>query len=254
MPEATRALRAARAVVRVALLMVLAAAVHGSRCDAQTTPPDSLLAPTAFSVTSQPPGALVVLQGEHTVRGRAPFTVARGLSGRYDVSAYAPGYEEWRSTLYLDPGANRTLSIQMSQKLRWKGIARSVLFPGWGQRYSGQKTKSVIFGALEIGALAWVGIEHFQYQDRVDALRDAEHAYENEKNEAEIRRLYGVMERERSKAEDQYDQRRLAVYAAGAVWAVNILDAVLFYPSSSEGFYSQVGSGGELMAGFRMEF
>ena len=53
---------------------------------------------------------------------------------------------------------------------------------------------------------------------------------------------------------EKFDDRRTALYMAGAIWTVNVLDTILFYPASSKGLYSQVGSGGELYAGFRLEF
>jgi len=221
---------------------------------AQTPPEEAAPAAATLRVTSDPPGALVVLEGEHTVRGRTPFTISRGLSGRYEVKAYAPGYDEWTSTIDIDPTTDRTLSIELSKRSRVKATLRSMIFPGWGQHYSGQETKSLVFVVGELAALGWMGVEHVQYSDEVDQFEEAERSYLNAKEIEDIQQKYAEMERRREDAADQYDQRQTALYVAGAIWAVNVLDTLLFFPSSGQGFYSQIGSGGELYAGFRMEF
>jgi len=247
--------RAARAALQLGFLAATIAVIPPAPCGAQEAVPDTLFAsPGVLQVTSDPPGALVVLEGGHTVRGRAPFTVARGLTGRYDVSAYSPGYEVWHSTIYIDPAVNSTLAVQLSRKARFKAAGRSALFPGWGQSYTGQKGKALLFATLATGALIWTGVEHVGYANSVNDLEAAEDAYLAARREDEIERLYVAMERRRADAEEKFDDRRVALIATGAVWAVNLLDAILFFPSSSEGFYSELGSAGEIYAGFRTGF
>lgn len=247
--------RASRAACALAVTAAVAAALSPSRSQAQPAPVDpGTEVPAILSVTSDPPGALVVLQGEHTIRGRTPFSVSRGLQGRYEVHAYAPGYEEWRSTLYLDPTTSRTLSIELSSRSRLKATLRSMIFPGWGQHYTDQRSKALLFAATELAALGWMGVEQIEYRDKVADFEVAERNYLDAKEVDEIQRLYAEMERRREAADEKFDDRRTALYMAGAIWTVNVLDMILFYPSSSTGLYSQVGSGGELYAGFRLEF
>jgi hypothetical protein len=119
-----------------------------------------------LTVTSDPPGAVVRLSGEYEWVGRTPWSLHRPLSGIYRVEAHVPGYQIWHGQIMLGPGEPQDLRIRLSKKTRFGAGVRSLVLPGWGQRYNDVPTRGWVYTIGEIAALSGSIVFWEIYQDR----------------------------------------------------------------------------------------
>ena len=141
------------------------------------------------TVRSTPEGAHVTISGDVVVSGVTPARFRHLLIGNYKLVLKKHGYESYSSRVILDPTRQIEIDIQLSPKTQLKATVRSLFIPGWGQKYTDQKTKGFLFGALAIGSvLAYLTAD------------DAENA------------------------------QRVAIGSVIAVWGINLLDILFFYP------------------------
>lgn len=193
----------------------------------------------SFTIVSSPPGVVVHLRDDRIeLSGRTPWTVSRGLHGVFDVEAEQDGFESWSRKIFLNPATSDTLRIELTPKQRfWAGL-RSLVFPGWGQRYSGRGGASVGFFLAEVAAGVGAVLTDVRYWDRQDDLDTAYAAYAATDIQSEREARWLEVERRRRIAADASDDRNLALILLGAVHATNFLDAILFFPDRARGGYT----------------
>jgi hypothetical protein len=211
---------------------------------ATTAPVSPLPAQAVIRLRSEPTGALVMLMGEHQWKGTTPFDVARGISGRYEVTAELAGYERWRRSIVITDGESRELSIRLSPKTSLKAGTRSLLIPGWGQFYSDRPTKGALFllaTAVAGGGFIW---SNQIYQDRLADTRDAHAAYLRETQVDELPRLYDEQLAAQRRADRAYRRQWGFAVATIGVYSINVLDAVVLFPGQSQGTYASVSPWG----------
>ncbi len=182
------------------------------------------------SITSRPTGATVILTGDYTVAGVTPTTFAQKLSGMYSLTAHHEGYETYHSSVVLSGRDAMSIDIKMTPKTRLRAAMRSLIIPGWGQRYTGSRTRGAVLtgGAAVAGAV--VGIMQLRYSDRRNKYDDFNALYSQtrsvEQRQTMLPKLYAVQK-------DAYDAERnrsVALGVLGGIWLYNLLDAVLFFP------------------------
>jgi hypothetical protein len=184
----------------------------------------------AVTVRSNPSGATVILSGDFTVAGITPTVFTQGLLGYYEITAYRPGYETYHSSIILSGSQPADIQVSLEAKTRAKAALRSLIIPGWGQRYYGSKTKG---GLLTIGAVAGgitAGLfqlhfvhtrdDYFNVLDRYNATRSVD------EREAMLGQLYDAQK----KAYDAEQDRNVAGAIVAGFWIYNVLDALLFFP------------------------
>lgn len=195
-----------------------------------------------ISVTTSPPGAEVILTGDAIVSGVTPAVFRQGLVGRYKVSIIRPGYESYRTTVVLDPSLPYNLNVTLSPKTRYKAAARSLFIPGWGQRYADQGSKGFLFQLGVLGAgLAYL-IADSDFQGKYDTYRDRQSEFAAATTYTEQERTYARMAEAKKSAWDAEDTRRVTLGIGAGIWALNFLDALLFFPENRETFsYKGVG-------------
>lgn len=186
-----------------------------------------------ISITSKPTGVSVVLSGDMTVAGITPTTFSQKLSGLYRITAHLEGYENYHSSVLLSGREATTIDIKLAPKTRFKAAARSLIIPGWGQIYSGSKTKGVLLtmGTVAAGVTAGLLQSHFT-DDRNDYndLRDKFNATRSvEEREGMLDQLY----RTQKKAYDAERKRNIGLGVLAGVWIYNLLDALVFFPDYS---------------------
>ena len=216
---------------RIASLLILIGAATAGSAAGQSEPliPGTQGDPV-LTVRSDPPGAIIRLRGEHEFVGRTPWNLHRPLSGNYTMEAFAAGYNEWERQVYLDPTAPQDIFVKLSRKSRLGAAARSLIVPGWGQRYNGARSRGWFYTFAEVGALgaSWVFWEI--YQDKVDDFDAASERYRNARDEAAVREARrDVMEADED-ADEAYDRHRLMLTVAGGIYAIALVDA-LFGPA-----------------------
>jgi len=181
-------------------------------------------------ITSNPKGAMIQLAGASTVRGFTPWRVDDRIRGSYAVQANLPGYETWRGNVHLDGSLDETYSLELSPKTKGKALVRSLIIPGWGQRYAGARSRGNVFLAAEAATLLGLLITHENYQDKVDNLDGAWDRYTSEPFEENLDSRYRDVARARNRADDAYTLRQVFFWGSVGVMALNVVDVLLFTP------------------------
>jgi len=184
-----------------------------------------------FTVTSVPPGAEVILKGGLTVGGITPTSFLQPLEGQYRVEIRKYGYEKFKTEVFLRADQPMNLDVTLKPKTRLKALYRSLIIPGWGQAYSEQRTKGMIFMVTSGLTLAALIVANDDFKDQDGTYRKIERRYNALDDENEKERLFPALEDARRRAEDAKDLRRVAAGLVAAVWSLNILDVIFQFPS-----------------------
>ena len=183
-----------------------------------------------ITITTRPPGATVYLDGEYNVVANTPARLPLNISGRYKVKITRPGFETWSGELTLLPGSGDEITINLGKKTRFKALIRSLFIPGWGQTYSDNKRKGLLFtaGALTSGATYYFFNQEFSKKktDYEIALDD----YNQASSIDDKLRLKAIADDFQRKAYNAETDRNSAIAILAGVWAFNMLDAVVFFP------------------------
>jgi len=186
------------------------------------------------TIASRPSGCTVHILGEIELVTTTPATIMEELRGTYLVSATRPGYETWKQQVTFSPGTLRKLTIELSPRTRVKAAVRSLFIPGWGQYYSGEKSRSALWGVTLAASGIVAGVFEVRYRDRKSDWEDGRDLFDQAQTyaEKEARKDVGYALQER--AYDAESDRRLAWGIVAGVWAINVLDAFIFFPEERE--------------------
>jgi hypothetical protein len=193
-----------------------------------------------LTVVTTPPGAEIVLKGEATVSGLSPVTFTYLLAGEYSLVVKKNGYEDYRTRLLLNPAQPQQISVELSPKTGAKAAFRSMIIPGWGQRYGGRKTTGLVFSLLFVGAgIAFLDCQS-EFRDREDAylarLDEYDAAMKSGVTIDELAQYHSALVEAQEDAYDAEDDRRIAAGIVAGIWGLNILDALLFTPTERASF------------------
>jgi hypothetical protein len=109
-----------------------------------------------------------------------------------------------------------------------ENIWYSTAVPGWGQMRAGHYGRGSLFMGGEIAALTTLMIADIQYHRAVEQYDRAKASYLHATYIGDAVDEYGVMHDRWDSAENLHGIRETALYAAIGIWAVNVLDMVLF--------------------------
>ncbi|MEA2031358.1 MAG: PEGA domain-containing protein [candidate division Zixibacteria bacterium] len=192
-----------------------------------------------LTVRSNPPGAQVILSGDVTVSGVTPARFRHLLIGDYKLTVTKYGYEGYNTRLVLDPSKQQAVDVTLPAKTRFKALARSLFIPGWGQRYTEQNKKSFLLATLTVGA----GISYYfadrRFDNKNDYFEDRLHEYDSvavHGNIAELRGLKHELDVAQDEAYSAENVRRATIGAIAAVWVINIVDVLFFFPEERGSF------------------
>jgi hypothetical protein len=205
-------------------------------------------------ITTSPPGATVYLRGEMDLVANTPASLPTTISGRYKAEVIRAGYETWKGDFTFVPGSPNNISIKLSRKTRVKATLRSMIIPGWGQVYSGDKWRGYL---ITTGAvISAAAIYHFDR--RFDKKRnDFDIARSNYENAVTIEEKIALKTVSDDKQRDAYraeTDRNTSLAVGAAFWAYNVLDAFLFFPEGSAYFPSLTSLGDGAALTFQIEF
>lgn len=187
--------------------------------------------PNTISIQTSPPGALVTLTGEVKISGVTPFLFDRPLTGVYRVTAFRKGFETYRITARLAESEPTRLEFRLTPKTRLKAALRSVVFPGWGQKYYGRPGRGVL---MFLGAIASSGgylLIREDFQSKENDLAIAKRNYSRASSWAELVRTDAVLRDAQDQANKAEDRLNIAMGIAVGVYALNVLDCLLFFPN-----------------------
>jgi len=209
---------------------------------------------SGITITTNPPGATVYLRGELDLVANTPASLPPNISGRYKAEITRPGYETWKGDLTFVPGSSNNVAIKLSKKTRMKAMLRSILIPGWGQVYSGNKLRGCLITAGTVVTAAAA----YHLDKSFDKKRsDYDIAYSNYNSAITIENRIALKAISDEKQHEAYraETDRNTVMAVGAAfWAYNVIDALLFFPESDAYFPSVTSLGDGAALTFNFEF
>lgn len=186
-----------------------------------------------LTVRSEPQGALVKLSGGSIVSGVAPARFRHLLVGEYELTLKKHGFETYKTKIELDPTRQMEMDIRLAPKTRFKTAVRSLFIPGWGQRYADKTAKGWAFTGLTI--LAGVGYlaadDEYDYRyENFAELRDEYDSLAAIGDLEELRRVHPDLVLAQEKAYDAETVRRVVIGVGVGIWALNVIDALFFFP------------------------
>ncbi len=120
-----------------------------------------------------------------------------------------------------------TVPIEMSQGT---AVKKSLLLPGLGQWYKGQRIKGSIFAVLETVALTSAVVFHVQSNKLFNDIDDFKNQYSNAVSQENINEYYKNWESGYKDWESANNTRNILIVAAISIWGLNILDSSLGFP------------------------
>ena len=183
-----------------------------------------------LEVTSDPPGTTITLNGEFRLAGVTPTVFTQTLSGRYILKASRDGYENYETELSLTGGTPLSVNITLAPKTRFKAFLRSMVIPGWGQFYAGEKTRGIFFSLSAQGSGSVTLIAEANFQDTTDTYEELRNEFKEERSIEIRKQMEPTINAAREKAYDAETFRNISFGVLAAVWTYNIIDALIFFP------------------------
>jgi hypothetical protein len=184
-------------------------------------------------VNTDPQGSLVTISGDLTLSGVSPVQFDRALSGKYRVEVTRDGYENYHSTAYFSSTQVTQLDIRLVPKRRIKAFARSLIIPGWGQKYYGNGYKAALFFVGTVASAVGYGIVRDDYNTKKDDYEARKSAYEDATQWSDLPRLQTEMLDAQKEANDAENWVNIMAGVTIGVYALNLLDSFLLFPEYS---------------------
>ncbi len=194
-------------------------------------------------VSSNPDGAMVRITGEVTVAGVTPARFEQLLIGDYRLDIRKYGYESYSSRILVDPSEPMNIDIHLVPKTRFKAAVRSILIPGWGQRYFEKGKRGTLYTALAVASVAGYFLADNEFDDKFDLYEARLARYDSLATLGtlgELRTLKPQLDEAQQDAYDAENVRRVAIGSVIAVWSINVLD-VLFFSVPNRATFSVKG-------------
>ena len=184
-------------------------------------------------INSSPQGALVTLSGQFQLSGVTPVKFDRALSGRYEVRIQRDGFETYSSVYYFAEAQNAQLDITLKKKTPAKAFFRSLVIPGWGQRYYGNSKKSTLITLGSIASVAGYLVVKDDYDTKVDEYNVARKSFTAAREWDDVVSLEADVRHTQSRANDAEDKVNILIATVVGVYVFNLLDTILFFPEYS---------------------
>jgi len=121
------------------------------------------------------------------------------------------------------------LSVLASTEARGgENVWYSAMVPGWGQVRAGHYGRGALFMSGELVALTTLAIADIQYNRAVEQYDRAKASYLHATYIGDAVDEYALMHERWDSANDLHGMRQTALYAAIAIWAVNVVDMIIF--------------------------
>ena len=138
-------------------------------------------------------------------------------------------------------GSPVTATPAFKGKSRFGAMLRSAVMPGWGQMYSGEKTMGWAFLGGELTAAGLAFSAYSAYSTANSDLTAFNQQYNNATDPVQIADLRSKTLQAEADQLSSNDQMSTMIYAAGGLWAINVVHAFLTGPkadtaSRSSGF------------------
>ena len=130
---------------------------------------------------------------------------------------------------------------RLSSKHVWWAGLRSTLMPGWGQFYSERRTSGYAY--LSLGAVAGGVTVAYQikYNGRIRERNKSYDELQQATTPEEIAAAQADYDKRVIRVDEAKHQRNVALAVFGTVWAVNVVDAILFFRGPHAGGLTVAG-------------
>ena len=151
-------------------------------------------------------------------------------TGIYTLKVSASGYKTISKTVHISEGKNTIEDISLESEGYSKiwTATKSALIPGLGQ-ITTERGIGWLYLIAETGAVSYYFISLNHYNNNIDEYNNEKaNFYESisAENLTKVQSAY-------SNSKDSYDKLKIAVGAVVAVYAINLIDAFIFTPSST---------------------
>jgi hypothetical protein len=181
-----------------------------------------------------PPGTVVELRGPQVAVSASPNSIARPPAGWYQLRAAHPGYESWSTKLYIDASSPDRIVAQLSPKTRFKSGLRALLFPGWGHYYADRNGRGALVTALVVGAAGGYLYLDNRADQKVGDFEALQRRFDAAESVTEQERIKPELDAARRRAFDAESDRRNWGWGTVALYAYQVVDAVLFFPAGPQ--------------------
>ncbi len=185
------------------------------------------------SVDSNPQGAEITLSGNVKVSGLTPATFSQLMIGQYKLEINRRGYEKYSQTVMIDPGRHFSISANLSKKTSIKAALRSMVIPGWGQRYFDKRAKGNFLTLLAASSVVAYLIADSDFDDKYDDYLLKLNKFDHLAiigNIVELKQAEEELNTALNEAYDAENIRRTFIGSTIAIWGISILDALFFSP------------------------
>lgn len=179
------------------------------------------MASAVLSITGKPSGAVCTLNNKKI--GIVPLNNITLIPGAYTLIVKSPGYENAKYSIKLSPFEKKTLNVILATKSSSNATYWSLVIPGLGQILQGRK-----LGWLYMIGFAGGGAYYSQqlnaHNDNIDDYDRLVKIYKSNHtaiNQEAAKSAY-------DKAENSYKRSNIIAYGIVGIYAVNLLDALLF--------------------------
>ena len=187
-----------------------------------------------INITTDPSPALVVLQGKpKSVLHETPAQLELSPSNFFKIQLMRKGYERSGGHIGFRRMGTDSLHTFIFKTDRLSALGRSLIFPGWGQRYASYGKKGFWFGTFTLGSAVATGYAHYLYESKNDDLAKAERLWRQETILSRKNQLWQTWGLKFIKTEQYYQQRRIWSGLTGYFYAVNLIDALALTPMFS---------------------
>jgi tetratricopeptide (TPR) repeat protein len=185
-----------------------------------------------ITIKTNPPGVMIYFEGENGFVGVTPLTLKSKLIGTYKITAVKSGYEKTKLEYFFKGTESGTMRFNLSPRTRFKAGIRSLVFPGWGQRYSERKWTGILFSIAQLGLGIYTYDVHRDYEKAIKDYNKALDIYEENIKNSQLREKYYTIALDKyHKADDAFEKRQTWLAVFGGVWLFNFLDSIFFFPS-----------------------
>ena len=200
-----------------------------------------------LSFSNLPRNSFISIDGE--LIGSTPLENINLEQGRYTVEVGIPGYEKIPPfDLNIDSSMVYPLTLpHLVPKTKTKAFMRSVILPGWGQRYFEQPRKSIGIGSSAFTAALFCLYKQMEY-NRLSADYDqAVLDYQNSITDLDTRANHMLNIYDQLSANQRHTN--VGVVLLGGVYAWNLVDIFMTTPFNKSGSFSQSNIEPEVKAG-----
>jgi len=182
-----------------------------------------------LSVSGTPTGATITLGNR--IIGDMPLKDLIVSWGQYNLGIKHSGYENAKYIVKLAPAETKMLRINLIPKKKLKAVFRSVIFPGFGQKYAEKSGRAILYPILELAAIGGIIWADDKVGTEVKRYKGYKHNYTYAITEDEIDLSRNGMDKAYKSAVSARDQRTLMIGAAAGIWIWNVLDAAIWGPN-----------------------